>query len=841
MDGIITSGQFVDSNGSFQRVDYQINTGAKFAYCKNTANSAGFAICLMNGDTLLKSIMPVNEIIKVDMSEYPTCTNIRVSTQKSTADGCFVLLDYIDDSEQTNLAITELSNKITEIESALYEASITKNSKTWDSSVNLYLDINERVTSGSRYIVRANADASKLLEDAVWAVAVEDIDGGYNYALTNMLFNTDVELKADKEITRLQLQINKSYFKEAVDVEFVVKVINEESALTRIETLKNEVTGLLTGTPDESVELNTVLNMSTAAYIAFATVLPRISHKYEIEVTTGSDKIKAKSFNCNINGQIYFEGNSDPEHVLTWESDTKATLTVLDSDWPITIFNVGIEAVNQLQTGLITVRVTNVSEDKGLEQSITELSEKVTKNTSDIESLDNRLGKLEDGSGAVTVNSPSIHICKSIDCIVGDTIQLYYNMFIQHIGDFSLNIKCSKGKNYPRYWEYTPTSNDVGTTDMIIQLLNIDGSIIDEKTISIVTKNAVNPESTKNILLVGDSLYMSGQIAIELSRRLKGTAGVATSPSALSLSNFNIVGRLKNSDGSVGWEGTGGWSWGAYTNGGGMAGARLTVSGITDVRLNQDCRYKMDEYTQNFYITEINVNEGTGYIFAAFYGQGDIYKDHDLMPQSGTLKLIAGEGQAEINFTASQVESYQPFWNNDTDSFDIKGYVDTYCDGHLEILCVQLGINSIIGANPFTTDFDTSVLKEAKKFIDLVHGQLPDTKIFLATLPLPSQNGGLGDNYSASSANGSYLTTAWNYKVHKVNDLYRSLMDDEIYNTFVSVIDICSEMDSDYNYPYKNKSVNIRSTDTERVGTNGVHPTNIGYWQIADTWFRAVI
>ena len=334
---------------------------------------------------------------------------------------------------------------------------------------------------------------------------------------------------------------------------------------------------------------------------------------------------------------------------------------------------------------------------------------------------------------------------------------------------------------------------------------------------------------------------MGGQIPIELSRRLKGTVGTATSPSALSLSNFNIVGRLKNSDGTVGWEGTGGWTWSSYTTASGMAGVRLTVSGITDVRLNQDCRYKMDNYTQNFYITEINVNDGTGYIFAAFYGQGDIYKDQGLMPQSGTLKRITGEGQEEINFTASQVESYQPFWNSETDSFDIQRYVDTYCNGHLEILCVQLGINSIIGANPFTVDFNVTVLKEAKKFINLIHSQLPDTKIYLATLPLPSQNGGIGANYVAANASGSYLTAAWNYKVHKINDLYRSLMEDSQYNTFVSIIDVCSEMDSENNYPYSSRQLNTRNTKTEQVGNNGVHPTNDGYWQISDSWFRAII
>lgn len=344
-----------------------------------------------------------------------------------------------------------------------------------------------------------------------------------------------------------------------------------------------------------------------------------------------------------------------------------------------------------------------------------------------IKEIDNRLSVLEGNNPHITGNTPSIHICKSINCVVGDTIQLYYNMFVQHIGDYSLNIKCSKGKNYPRYWEYTPTASDVGTSEMTIQLLNIDGSVIEEKVINIITTNAENPTSAKNILLVGDSLYMSGQIAIELSRRLKGTTGVATLPTALELSNINIVGRLKNADESVGWEGIGGWTWNTYLKRDGMAGARLTVSDITDVRPGDI--YQISGYEQKFMIGEVNVTEGTGSVFGGFYGKGDIYNDHDLMPKSGTLNKVSGEGQSTIIFSNSSIETYNPFWNNKTDSFDISKYVNTYCGGHLEILCVQLGINSIIGANPFSTDFEKGVFADAKKFIDMVHSQLPKTKI----------------------------------------------------------------------------------------------------------------
>ena len=688
------TGAFADSNMAFQRAEIELPLGAQRLIAKNAKRGAGFAICLMCDDELLYSITSDNVIEEIDMLRYPTCNRLRVSTQRSLASYFFVVVDYSSacyNKKEIDTFIKETDNDIKEISRLVgIEDSAVAITKEWQSGDNLYIDRYINIKEGQTFRVRVDTDVAKIGTGARWSLAVTAIDDSYYYLETNMDFNTDVTLMADKELTRLNMQINKVSFIEATEVTFYSSIPNEGGLICQMSELKKDVEELKGQTPS----------------------MP---------------------------------------------------------------------------------------------------------------------------------NSPTIKITDTIHCVAGDTIQLYYNMFIQHIGEYSLNIECPKGKNYPRYWEYTPTSNDVGRATMKIQLLNIDGSVIEEKSVNIVTKNAVNPSSPNNILLVGDSLYASGQIAIELSRRLKGTSGVATSPPALLLSNFNLVGRLKNSDKSVGWEGTGGWSWNTYTGKNGMAGARLTVSGVTDVRVTQDSLYRIDGFTQQFYISEMNINDGNGYLFAAFYGKGDIYNNHSKMPESGVLKKQRGEGQEEISFTASKVESYQPFWNNDTDEFDIQGYVDTYCDGHLELLCVQLGINSIIGANPFSTDFETTTLNAAKKFIDLVHAQLPDTRILLATLPLPSQNGGLGANYAAGDASGSYLITSWNYKVHRVNDLYRTLSNDKSYKEFVSVIDICSEMDSDNNYPYSYKQLNTRNSETEKIGNNGVHPANEGYWQIADAWFRAVI
>ena len=699
-----TTGQIVDSNSSFQRVDYQIRENAKSLYCMNAQKGSGFAICLMNGDELLHAIQSAEEMVVVDMSLYPTCKNIRVCTQKTKSDKCFVLVNYafglfydkneIDNKlSEINEDILNLSNSINSIESKVKDIYFQINGIVYEnksaefksSAGNLYINIPIEIKANQQFNIRANADISKLQDGTKWACAVTDIYGGYYYVKAKMDFNVDNIVSNNKDITKCQLQIRAVDFKDVVDVEFIVSYTNENSIDAKINELSNRIDVL----ENEEEEL--------------------------------TQKI-------SINEEIY--------------------------------------------------------------------------------------------------------------CVVCDIIQLYYDMFIDSISEYSLNIKCSKGNNFPRYWQYTPTINDVGETNMTIQLIRYDGSIIQEKTVKIITKNPVNPKNQINVLLVGDSLYMDGQIAIELSRRLKGTTGVATSPNALNLNNYNIVGRRKNADESVGWEGTGGWTWQTYTTKDGMPGVRLNVQNVTDVRIGDI--YNIDGHTQNIQISEVNVIGQTGNIFGGFYGKWDIYNDPSLMPESGILTRISGTGQENITFNSSEVETFQPFWNNETDSFDIVSYVNTYCGGTLDYMFVQLGINSCIGSNPFSGDFN-SIFEQCKIYLDLVHSQLPNLKIYIATLPLPSQNGGLGSNYSANGASGSYLTKAWNSKIHKVNELYMSLNNDVSYNTYVKVVDVCAQLDSQNNYPYKMEKVNTRSDVTEKLGTNGVHPSNFGYWQIADSWFRALI
>ena len=609
---------------------------------------------------------------------------------------------------------------------------------------------------------------------------------------------------------------------------YISSVINGEAFLEIDERL-SFVNGKIDGS-NTSVSKTFNTNLSSVVGCNFTENIKGNEDVITIEVISGSEHIKPKSFSPMINGEYYYTKQ-------VYVSDYKSYINVDVEN--LTSFSVNIGIVNQVSVGSVVMQAA--FSVHGIKEDISELESKTTELESKTTELDDRMSVLEQETDTPVVTdfdfNPSIHINDNIYAVVGDTLQLFYDSFVHHIAPYSLNLLCSKGKNYVRYWEYTPTPSDVGTTDMTIQLLDIKGKIIEGKSINLITKEAKDPASPTNVLFVGDSLMMSGQQPIEVSRRLKGTAGVATAPVALPLTNFNIKGRKVNADMTVGWEGTGGWSWGSYYSSNGNAGIRFTVSDLSDVRPGS--HYTIDGFTQRVEISEINTTLQT--VFGIFYGQGDIYKDHGLLPQSGTLSLGDGGGQETITFTAASIETYQPFWNSETEQFDIKNYVDKYCDGHVEYICFLLGTNSVISLDPYTGDIE-GVVNSAKTLMRKIHEQLPDTTILVGTEPLKSQNGGLGKSYSAASKADSYSAISFNYKIHKLDDAYRTLEIDNEFSSYVKVVDLCAQTDADYMFPYQEVNINTRMSDfKERRDTDAVHFRNEGHWLAADAWFRALI
>lgn len=433
---------------------------------------------------------------------------------------------------------------------------------------------------------------------------------------------------------------------------------------------------------------------------------------------------------------------------------------------------------------------------------------------------------------------PTLNIGSKIYAVVGDTLQIFKKSIVDSLGiPYIMKIESAKGRAYPRYWEYTPNADDVGSSEIKFSLLNLDGSVIDERIVSLITVNASN--TSKNVLNIGDSTMANGEIPIEVSRRIKGTNGVATTPTALALSNINVVGRIKNGDKTVGWEGTGGWTYTNYTSQGSRA-VRFQVANAQSITVKDLIRIGATNsygYYQ-FEVTEVNVTNGTGNIRAVF-SYTTPYSSSFLNEVSASGNLTNANNSVVGSYLSFTEEFYQPFWNSTANQFDIKTYVNDYCGNKVDYIFILLGINSLYGTKPFTSV--DSVLDSCKNLLRKIHADLPNTKILLSTNNLVSQNGGLGFNYNAQTYFGQYDVDVINHLIFAMNKAYYTLETDTEFMPYVGVINTHAQFDADNAFPTTIKNVNTRSSKTESIGTNGVHPTNNGYWQIADAEFRALL
>ena len=151
---------------------------------------------------------------------------------------------------------------------------------------------------------------------------------------------------------------------------------------------------------------------------------------------------------------------------------------------------------------------------------------------------------------------------------------------------------------------------------------------------------------------------------------------------------------------------------------------------------------------------------------------------------------------------------------------------------------ILLGCNQIDSFDSLD-ELCIGIVNEAKVLVDRIHADFPEAKIKVLGYPVPSPHGGCGTNYGAKLPHSDYYGFA-RFFMH-LNIYYASWAKEKQYEDFLEFINISGQVDSDYAYPKIQKPVNVRSETTESMDTNGIHPTNVGYMQIADAVFRNTI
>lgn len=434
---------------------------------------------------------------------------------------------------------------------------------------------------------------------------------------------------------------------------------------------------------------------------------------------------------------------------------------------------------------------------------------------------DDQIADIASRIGVTPPDPVNISLPDTINAIVGDTLQLFFRGMIQAVDPYKYDIlvTCSKGNKYPRYFQYTPTVADVGTTTFTVTVKDDARNVLASKTCQLVTRNVVqSPAANLNVACFGDSLTAAGTWCAEANRRLTGTGGT---PAGKALTNIAFVGSKQN--GTTGHFGVGGWTWESYTQQGRPA-YRFQVTGVTSLSVGA-------VYTNNgntFTVMEVNVTGGTGNILCSVTA---------LTPApsaSGTLTKSSGTGDATITYTSVARDTQNPLWDWDNNKMSFIPYANAVAGGKIDVVYTLLSWNE---QTPGRTDF-TSVLNQIKIFADTLHAEFPNAKLKIMGVQVPSVRGGMGEKYGAT---GTYYADGYGMVVTALNqnDAYQEFANRPEYSGFVEFVNVSAEFDTEYNIPHAERAVNTRNTGvTEWVDTNGVHPDNNGYLSIGDVCYR---
>ena len=431
--------------------------------------------------------------------------------------------------------------------------------------------------------------------------------------------------------------------------------------------------------------------------------------------------------------------------------------------------------------------------------------------------------EIEDIRGALgPASGVSVSLPDKIYAVVGDTLQLFYRGIIQAVDPYQYDIliSCVKGKQYPRYFEYTPAVDDIGSVNFKVTVKDNAGNTLADKACQLITVNAAAPPASDlKVMCFGDSLTAAGLWCAEANRRLTGTGGT---PAGKELTNIDFVGSM--TDGTTGYFGVGGWTWKSYTQQGKPA-YRFQVSGVSSLTVGA-------VYTNNgntFTIREVNVTAGSGNVLCSV---------DSLTPapaSSGILTKTDGTGDSAITYTSVAEDSQNPLWDVENDKMSFIPYANSVSDGRIDVVYTLLSWNS---QTPGKTDF-TDVLSDVETFADTLHAEFPAAKLKIMGLQVPSVRGGMGANYGATGtgyADGyGMVITALN-----LNKAYQDFANRPGYADFVEFVNVSSQFDTEYNMPHNAEvDVNTRNADVkEWRDTNGVHPATQGYDQIADVVYR---
>ena len=425
-----------------------------------------------------------------------------------------------------------------------------------------------------------------------------------------------------------------------------------------------------------------------------------------------------------------------------------------------------------------------------------------------------------------------IFLPKKYNLVTNDKFELFYRGIIKAYNPYMYYIlcECQKGFYYSRYYTYTPKEGEEGEYELTIKVFSNTLELIEEAKTILVVNSPKKPSKKVNILCIGDSLTSGGFWTFEGYRRFCLEGG---EPVGLGYKNsINLIGtqKYKNGDEIIGHEGYGCWHWESFLSTNGVTRTSAVWVSVS--------HHNFDESDQH----GVFINNGNKWILETIekdklkFKRGEGNNGWNPKVEGKMTPVENVKHEEEIDILSYQYENGNPFWNKDKNDVDFINYLKQNDFEAPDIVYILLSWNGLY--IPYDNEFKLHS-KNAPILIDKIHRDLPNAKIRVMGITMPSVTGGISSNYGCK---GPYhdlmgdVVTCFNY-----NKYLEDLCEETKYKGFVEFVEVKSQFDVEYNMPYQMVKVNNRSDEVEMVGNNGVHPSIRGYMQIGDVFYRSLV
>ena len=171
-----------------------------------------------------------------------------------------------------------------------------------------------------------------------------------------------------------------------------------------------------------------------------------------------------------------------------------------------------------------------------------------------------------------------------------------------------------------------------------------------------------------------------------------------------------------------------------------------------------------------------------------------------------------------------------PFWNTATSRNDFVNYMSVNgFTGAIDVCVIFLGWNE-------TTT--TVTLANFKTLIGQIRADYPNCKFVIVGLQSPSIEG-MADNYSTNTAHWNPINI--NRIINKKNQEYEDMCLDPLYSGFCFYAPVKPHFQHETGYPTASVATSKRDATLVTLQNNGVHPNQLGYYQIADAIYACIV